>query len=118
MVARCFILQEVMKKTERGEFVPVMDFRKVLEYGEPIVCLPSGRVGLTPGPTIDLLKEKLKDFNDNDFIVPVGHPGLIALAGAIAMNNNRGKMKMLIWDKDSKRYIKVDYDLNYRTRKD
>ena len=119
MRPRCFILQEILKRDpSTGTMQPVMDFRKVLEYGDPVVCLPSGRVGLTPGPTIDILRSKLRDFNDDDFIVPVGHPGVIALAGAIAAENNMGRFKMLIWDKDARQYLQVEYDLHHRIRKE
>lgn len=121
-MAKVYVLQEVMRKVGEDSngsaiMAPVMDFRRALEYGELVICLPAGRVSLTPGPTIDTLKEKLRDFSDDDYLLPVGNPGLIAVAGAIASENNRGKFKVLVWDKDSRQYIKVDYDLNYRRNK-
>lgn len=119
MRARCFILQEPMKRDhESGQMVPVMDFRNVLEYGDPVVCLGSGRVSLTPGPTIDTLRDKLRDFSDDDYIVSVGDPSAIFIAAMIAGDVNNGKCKLLKWDKEARRYIKVQIDVHYRTRKE
>ena len=115
---RVFVIQEPMyRNQETGLMVPTMDFRKVLEYGDPIVCLKEGRVSLTPGPTIDALKEVLKDFNDEDYIVSVGDPSAIFIAAMVIGQLNRNCCQLLKWDKTSKRYIKVVIDLNYRTKK-
>lgn len=118
-MSKVYIIQEPLKRDfQTGEMVPVMDFRKVLEYGDPVICLNSGRVSLTPGPTIDKLREVLKNFTDDDYLVPVGDPSAMAIAMMIIGDLNRGKCKILKWDKDSKRYIKVDVDIYYRTRKE
>lgn len=115
MQPRVFIPQEPMKRDKStGQLVPVMDFGGVLEYGTPIVCLGTGRVSLTPGPTIDALKEKLRGFGDNDYIVSAGDPSAIFITAMIAGQINRDRCKLLKWDKASKRYIQVQIDLNYR----
>lgn len=117
--AKCYIIQEPLKwDHSKEQMVPVMDFRKVLEYGEPIVCLSPGPVSLSPGPTIDTLRDKLKNFTDDDFIVSVGDPSAIFIAAMIVGDINRGKCNILKWDKQSKRYIKVVIDIYFRTRKD
>lgn len=114
---KCYIIQEPMKRDPgSGVMVPVMDFRKVLEYGDPVVCLPTGRVSLSPGPMIDNLREKLKDFTDDDYIVSVGDPTAIFAAAMVASDINNGRVKALKWDKDSRQYIVVQIDIYYRTR--
>ena len=112
-----YITQEVMKRDfATGNFIPTMDFRKALEYGSLEVCLPLGRVSLTPGPTVQILSSKLRNFCDDDYLIAVGDPSVIAMAGAIAANNNMGRFKMLKWDRDTKQYIAVSVDLWHRTR--
>lgn len=119
MRPRCFIIQEVLKKDlNTGQMVSVMDFRKVLEYGDPVICLPGGRIGLAPGPTIDRLKESLRDFTDDDYIVPVGDPTGMFIAAMVVGEMNRQKCNILKWDKDSKQYIKVQIDLNHHQKED
>ncbi len=116
---KCYIIQEPMKRDrDSGTMIPVMDFRKVLEYGDPIVCLPTGRVSLSPGPMIDNLRDKLKDFTDNDYIVSVGDPTAIFAAAMVASDINNGRVKALKWDKDAKQYIVVQIDIHHRTRKE
>lgn len=117
---KVYITQEVMKRNiHSGEMEPTMDFRKASEYGDLEVCLPGGRVSLTPGPTIQMLKTKLKNFCDDDYLVAVGDPSVIAMVGAIAAEYNMGRFKMLKWDKNTKQYISVAIDLfNRRSHKE
>lgn len=113
---KVYIIQEPLKN-QNGVMVPVFDFRSVVEYGDPVICLPTGRVALTPGPTIDKLWEVLKDFTDNDYIVSVGDPSAIFAAAMILSFINIGKAKILKWDKKHEKYICVNMDIHYRTRR-
>lgn len=112
---KCYIVQEPMRRDSvSGQMVPVMDFRKVLEYGDPEVCLPTGKVALSPAPTVYQLRDKLRNFSDDDYLVAVGDPSAIAIAAVIACENNLGRMKLLKWDKDMRRYILVQIDIHNR----
>jgi len=113
---KVFIIQEPLKRGANG-MEPLMDFRKVLEYGEPVICLPPGKVSLSPGPTIDMLREKLRNYGDNDYIVSVGDPSAIFIAAMLVGELNRGCCKLLKWDRESKRYIEVRVDLHHHRRK-
>ena len=117
-MSNVYIIQEPTRRDASGGFLPVMDFRKVLEYGDPVVLLPNGRVGFTPGPTIDTLRDKLRGFTDDDYIVSVGDPTAIFATAMIASDINNGKCKMLKWDKEARRYICVQLDIHHRTRKE
>jgi hypothetical protein len=97
--------------------VPVMDFRKVLDYGDPVVCLPTGRISLSPAPMIDALRDKLKNFSDNDYIVSVGDPTAIFAAAMVASEINCGRVNALKWDKEARQYIVVQLDIHHRTRR-
>lgn len=114
---RVFIIQEPTMRDTDGKFTSIMDFRRVLEYGDPVVCLPSGRVSLTPAPTIDRLRDILKDFTDDDYIVPTGDPSAMFIAAMIVGEMNCGRCKILKWDKTARRYIRVDVDLNFRRKR-
>ena len=41
----------------------------------------------------------------------MGDPAIIALAGAIASEMNRGRFKVLKWDRDEKKYYDLEIDL-------
>lgn len=112
-----YIVQEPVRLDEHNNPVPVMDFRKVLEYGDPVVCLPNGRVAFSPGPTIDALKEKLKNITDDDYLVSVGDPTAIFAAAMVAGYYNNGRVNCLKWDKVSKRYVVVKLDIHHHLKK-
>lgn len=111
--SRVFLPQEPAR-WHQGAWVPAVDIRPVLEYGTPVVCLPPGRMILSPAPTTMALREKLADFTDNDYLVAIGDPSLIATAAAIVSHVNRGKFRLLKWDKDRAGYIVVEIDINQR----
>lgn len=119
MRGKVYIIHEVMRRdAASGQMVPAFDFRKAVEYGDLEVCLPPGRVALAPGPTVNLLNDKLRNFCDDDYLIAVGDPSAISIASAIAAQNNRGRFKLLKWDKDMHQYIKVDIDLYHNKRKE
>jgi hypothetical protein len=53
----------------------------------------------------------LKDFSDDDYLLAAGDPSAIAVAGAVAAEANRGRFKLLKWDKSNKGYIRVDINI-------
>ncbi len=54
---------------------------------------------------------ELSTFCDDDYLLLIGDPAIIALAGAIASEMNRGKFKVLKWDRDEKKYYDLEIDL-------
>lgn len=112
---KCYIVQEPVKRDhDTGELVPMMNFNKVLDYGTPIVCLPRGNVAFSPAPTMDKLRDKLRDFTDDDYLVCAGDPSCLAMAAMVASERNRGKVALLKWDKRTQTYIEVRVDLYNR----
>jgi len=112
-MSRVFVVQEPMRRnSDTGDFEPMMNFNSAMEYGELNVCLAPGRVALSPAPMIKKLNESLADFCDDDYLIAVGDPSAIAAAAAIASRNNRGKFKILKWDKNMSGYIKVAIEID------
>lgn len=105
------IPQEPMKMVN-GEWVPSADLTSLVQYGEPVVCLPHGRIALSPGPAVAKMKDVMRNFGDDDYLVCVGDPSLIGMAAAIAAYNNRGRFTLLKWDRNIKQYIKVAVNIN------
>jgi len=115
---RCFIVQEPMKKDMvSGMMVPMLDFRKVVEYGDPVVLVTTSRIGFTPGPLFDTIRDKMRDITDEDFIVPTGDPVAMFAVAMVAADLCNGKVNCLKWDKTRSEYIAIRMDSHYRTRK-
>ncbi len=85
------------------------------QYGELKVLLPPGNVAYSAAPTVARLKRGLARFTDNDYLLMVGDPAAIAVAGAVATMLNNGRMKVLKWDRQEMRYYVVEFDLMRRS---
>jgi len=81
-------------------------------FGDLIPLLPPGRqITLSSSPVVKLLKNKLKDFNDKDFLLAMGDPVAIGIASMVASDINNGKVNMLKWDRENQCYYNVPIDL-------
>ena len=91
------------------------NIRSAEKFGDLKVVLPDNKqIVLSSGPLTFKLRHELKDFNDNDYLLLMGDPAIIALAGAVASDVNGGKFKVLKWDRDEKRYYDIEIDLRGR----
>ena len=96
-------------------YIPqVMDYnvRSAEKFGDLKVMLPDNKqIILSSTPITFKLKQQMKDFCDDDYLLLIGDPAIIAVCGAIAAQNNRGKFKVLKWDRNDKRYYDLEIDL-------
>ena len=91
------------------------NIRSAEKFGDLKVVLPDNKqIVLSSGPLTFKLKHTLKDFNDDDYLLLMGDPAIIAIAGAVASDVNGGKFKVLKWDRDEKRYYDIEIDLRGR----
>jgi len=91
------------------------NIRSAEKFGDLKVVLPDNKqIVLSSGPLTFKLKHALKDFNDNDYLLLMGDPAIIAIAGAVVSDVNGGKFKVLKWDRDEKRYYDIEIDLRGR----
>jgi len=82
------------------------------KYGEIEVLLPTGsQITFSAGHVTEELKSKLSNFNDNDYLLLMGDPVAIGLATMVAAHWNKGRVKMLKWDKQEKVYYSVAVNL-------
>tara|TARA_R110002126_G_scaffold90532_3_gene215723 strand:- start:1988 stop:2350 length:363 start_codon:yes stop_codon:yes gene_type:complete len=109
-MSKVFITQEKMRKNIAGDFVQQFDLTPALKYGKLEVLIPAGRALFAPVLTIRTLKEKLADFSDDDYLLTVGDPSVIAAAAMIAGEKNKGRVKILKWDRIEHDYISIQLD--------
>ena len=92
------------------------NIRSAEKFGDLKVVLPDNKqIVLSSGPLTFKLRHELKDFNDNDYLLLMGDPAIIAVAGAVVSDVNGGKFKVLKWDRDEKRYYDIEIDLRGRS---
>ena len=96
-----YILQEMGRNVRSAE-----------KFGDLKVVLPDNRqIVLSSGALTFKLQQELKNFNDEDYLVLMGDPAIIAVAGAVVSDVNGGRFKVLKWDRDEKRYYDIEIDL-------
>ena len=96
-----YILQEMGRNVRSAE-----------KFGDLKVVLPDNRqIVLSSGPLTFKLQQELKDFNDEDYLLLMGDPAIIAVAGAVVSDVNGGRFKVLKWDRDEKSYYDIEIDL-------
>ena len=85
------------------------------KFGTLELLLPEGsQLVLSTGPTVRRLRYRLRNFNDDDYLLLIGDPSAIGIACAVAATNNRGQFKCLKWDKREYKYYPVEVNLNER----
>lgn len=95
-----------------GETRKAMDLSPAAKFGELNILMPQSQSLLAPVPTIRTLKEKLRNFTDDDYILPVGDPALISTVAMVAAQQNGGRVKFLKWDRHAADYLVIPIDLS------
>ena len=97
---------------QRGKVTSLMDLRPAEAYGELRFLLEWREMQtLAIQPLIWKLRQGLKRFTDDDYLLAIGHPMAIGLATAVACTVNSGRIQMLYWDKDTRIYIVTKGDI-------
>tara|TARA_R110002020_G_scaffold343393_1_gene557769 strand:+ start:53 stop:406 length:354 start_codon:yes stop_codon:yes gene_type:complete len=92
---------------------PYVNVLSAGEYGDIEILFDSGQqIMFSPQPAIRKLRRKLKDFCDEDYLLMMGDPAAMGIACCIAADVNRGRFKILKWDKKERRYYPVSINVN------
>lgn len=92
-------------------WIPNVNLSPAAQFGEVIIMLPPNANRLHTAPLVAALKERMADFCDEDWIVAVGDPSLIAAAAVIAAGKASGVLRVLKWDRIASNYIPVEMSL-------
>ena len=92
-------------------WVPSINLDPANMYGEVVVMLPPNANRLHINPLMVALREQMKDFTDEDYVIAVGDPSLIAAAACLAVRKTNGLLRILKWDRMSSSYIPVETQL-------
>jgi len=109
---RVFIPQEPQKwDSATSTSYPLYDFTPALRYGALEVCLAPNASFLMIAPVTAALKERMRSFTDDDYLVAVGSPVMIALSAAIASERTGGKFNLLSYDKRMNEYLNTRIEI-------
>lgn len=102
--SRVFVVQE----PPRG-----VDITAATKFGKLIdPLLPADRqIVLGVSAVLARLRRQLEGFNDDDYLLALGDPVAIVLTCHVAAEKNRGRYKVLKWDRRSHFYYPVEVNL-------
>ena len=107
-----YVIQEIAG-TREGR--PKINIMGASQYGSFKFLLPElSQIIFSPGPLIMKLRQGLKDYRSNDYLLLTGDPAIIGVACSIASDITNGKYNVLKWDKQERRYYPIMINLYER----
>lgn len=104
-----YVVQNTLRRRV-DSLVPCKDLSPAAAFGELRVLyeahraagaagLPTKNAGKFYSDMVDRLWDAgLRDYTQDDYLLPIGDPAAIAAAGALAALAGNGKFRMLCWD--------------------
>ena len=107
--SRVFVIQEIAG-TKAGN--PKINIMGASKYGEFKFLLPEfSQMIFSPGPLIYKLRQGLKNFKVEDYLLLTGDPAIIGVACSIVSDITNGKFNVLKWDKQERKYYPIEINL-------
>lgn len=92
-------------------WIPTVNLEPAKKFGELTIMLPPNANRLHTAPLVAALREQMAEYDEEDSIVAVGDPSLIAAAACIAVRKTGGSLRILKWDRMTSSYIPVEMQL-------
>lgn len=103
-----YVVQKQHKwDTQKQELVEKYDLRPAEEYGDLVYLLSPTAAPFNSRPIINELKEKLKFFKPDDYLLLIGNPALIGFSVAIAADHTGGSLNLLQWSGKDRKYLPI-----------
>ena len=104
-----YVIQEI-PGTQAGR--PKINILGATEYGVFKFLLPEfSQIIFSPGPLIFKLRQSLKNYRPNDYLLLTGDPAIIGVACSIVSDITNGKYNLLKWDKQERKYYSIAINL-------
>ena len=106
---KVYVIQEI-PGTKEGR--PKINIMGAAEYGEFVFLLPElSQIIFSPGPIIFKLRQLLKNYTDQDYLLLTGDPAIIGVACSVVSDITGGKYNVLKWDKQERKYYPIKINL-------
>ena len=110
MNSKVYLLQDIPIDKFTGQ--PKYNIMGARKYGEIEVMFKAlEQIMFSQGPFIFSIRQKLKNFTENDYLLLNGDPAIIGVTCAIASEMTNGKFKLLKWDRQEKTYYPIEINL-------
>ena len=104
-----YVIQEI-PGTQSGN--PKINIMGASKYGEFKFLLPEfSQMIFSPGPLIYKLRQGLKNYKVDDYLLLTGDPAIIGVACSIVSDITNGKYNLLKWDRQERQYYPIKINL-------
>ena len=104
-----YVIQEI-PGTQSGN--PKINIMGASHYGQFKFLLPEfSQMIFSPGPLIYKLRQGLKNYTVDDYLLLTGDPAIIGVACSIVSDITNGKYNVLKWDKQERKYYPIEINL-------
>ena len=111
-VSTVYVIQHI-PGTQSGN--PKINIMGASKYGEFKFLLPEfSQMIFSPGPLIYKLRQGLKNYTSDDYLLLTGDPAIIGVACSIVSDITNGKFNLLKWDKQERKYYPIEINLYER----
>ena len=105
-----YVIQHI-PGTQAGN--PKINIMSASKYGEFKFLLPEfSQIIFSPGPLIFKLRNLLKDYTPEDYLLLTGDPAIIGVACSIVSDMTNGRYNLLKWDKQDRMYYPISINLH------
>ena len=110
--SRVFVIQEIAGTKAGNPKINIMGASNYSSSGKFNFLLPEfSQIIFSPGPLVFKLRQGLKDYTSNDYLLLTGDPAIIGVACSIVSDITNGKYKLLKWDKQERKYYPIEINL-------
>ena len=109
---KVYVIQEIAGTKAGNPKINIMGASNYSSSGKFIFLLPEfSQMIFSPGPLIYKLRQGLKNFTCDDYLLLTGDPAIIGVACSIVSDITGGKFKLLKWDKQERKYYPIEINL-------
>ena len=107
---KVYLVQEIPTDRDTGQ--PKIDITPALKYGEIKIMFPRlKQMQFSPGPMVMEIKNSLKDFTADDYLLLYGDPAIIGVVCAVVSDITNGKFKLLKFDRRQFTYYPIELNI-------
>ena len=110
--SRVYVIQEIAGTKAGNPKINIMGASVYSSSGKFDFLLPEfSQIIFSPGPLVYKLRQGLKNFTSNDYLLLTGDPAIIGVACSIVSDITNGKFNLLKWDKQERKYYPIEINL-------
>ena len=109
---KVYVIQEIPGSQAGSPKINIMGAAAYSTSGKFNFLLPEfSQMIFSPGPLIYKLRQGLKNFTKEDYLLLTGDPAIIGVACSIVSDITGGKYNLLKWDKQERKYYPIEINL-------